>query len=61
VDPRHALREEFPRWSIVHSDAGRWWGFHPPAGGNPDRIDLDADTPDDLRTKILAKQREIEE
>ncbi|TDD93494.1 hypothetical protein [Actinomadura rubrisoli] len=58
-----ALRQEFLGWSIVHtSDTGRWWAIrttgHARLDGRPlsSRVqtELDADTADELRSKLRA-------
>ncbi|TDD93363.1 hypothetical protein [Actinomadura rubrisoli] len=58
-----ALREAFPRWSIVHtSDTGRWWAVRTarrarldgPLLGTRVCTELDADTADELRAKLRA-------
>ncbi|WP_242902646.1 hypothetical protein [Actinomadura terrae] len=57
------LREEFPGWSIIYTDRGRWWATRPTAvDEDPPRAEsgtLDADTPDDLRAELrsLTKSR----
>ena len=48
------LQEEFPDGSFIRSDKGRYWGFLPPRDGNPNRIDADADTAEELRAKLRA-------
>ncbi|GAA4238890.1 hypothetical protein GCM10022254_56730 [Actinomadura meridiana] len=53
------LKAEFPGWSIIHSDRGRWWAMRGPL----DREDLsreasvDADTAEELAERIRAVSR----
>lgn len=64
ADPTQAiaqLREAHPDWSIVHSDADRWWGFLDTRlrgkGTVPDRTtDVDADTPEALHELLAAAE-----
>ncbi|GAA4081728.1 hypothetical protein [Actinomadura miaoliensis] len=51
-----ALREEFPGWSILHTDRHRWWATRGPKPGeqvNNGESALDADTPEELRRLLL--------
>ncbi|TDD80923.1 hypothetical protein [Actinomadura rubrisoli] len=56
-----ALRDEFPRWSIIYTtDTGRWWATQTTRRARLDgrllgaRVctELDADTADGLRAKL---------
>ncbi|WP_210748142.1 hypothetical protein [Actinomadura latina] len=53
------FREEFPGWSIIRTDRGRWWATRGPLT----REDLnreasaDADTPEQLAERIRAVLR----
>ncbi|MGP4024376.1 hypothetical protein [Actinomadura sp. 3N407] len=59
-ETKAALREEFPRWSIIHSSAGRWWAMRDVERDERGRLimhevsDVDADTADQLRGKLRA-------
>jgi hypothetical protein len=55
-----ALREEFPAWSIIYTDRGRWWAIKRPVI-NPvtrrlvigrGRTEFEADTPELLRERL---------
>ncbi|GAA3957660.1 hypothetical protein GCM10023085_45190 [Actinomadura viridis] len=50
------LCEEFgPSWSIVYSSRGRWWAFRGPMTSETfnEVSDVEADSPEDLRAKLL--------
>jgi hypothetical protein len=53
-----ALRAEFPGWSIIHSNAGRWWAMRhkhrDPQGRLIDHpiSDISADTPGELAARL---------
>lgn len=50
------LSAEFPRWSIIRTDRGRWWASRQPLVSEKLGADaVDADDPDDLRAQIIAK------
>lgn len=53
------LQEMFPDGSFIVSNRGRYWGFLPPPGANPLRIDADADTPEELSEKLRAALRQV--
>lgn len=48
------LRGEFPEWSIILSDKGRWWATRGPLVREHlnERECVDADTPEDLRAQL---------
>ncbi|MGI5165282.1 hypothetical protein ACQEU3_13065 [Spirillospora sp. CA-253888] len=50
------LRAEFPGWSIIHTDRGRWWATRGPLPRDQaNRIaDVEADTPEQLRARLQA-------
>ncbi|MFD0851456.1 hypothetical protein ACFQ07_04460, partial [Actinomadura adrarensis] len=50
------LRKQCPDMSIIHSSADRWWAFRPAERGRRSQasIDVDADTPEQLRARIVA-------
>jgi hypothetical protein len=42
-EAKRGLKKDYPDWSIVHTDTGRWWAMQPGIG------ELIADDPDMLR------------
>ncbi|MFC9976173.1 hypothetical protein ACFVH6_35295 [Spirillospora sp. NPDC127200] len=49
------LRDEFPGWSIIITDRGRWWATCGPLPRDQAGIaDLEDDTADGLRAKLRA-------
>lgn len=48
------LKDEFPEWSIIYSNRGRWWATRGPLlNENFDQPgDVSADTPEDLAEAI---------
>ncbi|MWA02170.1 hypothetical protein F8568_017670 [Actinomadura sp. LD22] len=50
------LRAEFPAWSIIRTDRGRWWANRGPLQGEllNERSSVDADTPGELRIELQA-------
>ncbi|WP_433465809.1 hypothetical protein [Spirillospora sp. CA-128828] len=55
---KDALRDEFPAWSIIRSDRGRWWANRGPLVSETlsEQACVDADSAEELRDKI----REVE-
>lgn len=50
------LRQEYPDWSIITTDRGRWWATRGPQPGeqvNNGIAALDADSPDQLRALLI--------
>jgi hypothetical protein len=50
------LREEFPGWSIIRTDRGRWWGTRGPLVREDlnQQASAEADTPEALAEAIRA-------
>lgn len=53
---KDALRAEFPDWSIIRSDRGRWWANRGPLVSETlsEQACVDADSPEELRDEIRA-------
>ncbi|GAA2397978.1 hypothetical protein GCM10010191_00810 [Actinomadura vinacea] len=57
--PKRELADDFPGWSIIHTDRGRWWAIRLPvmnrSTGWPATFDVsevEADTAELLREKL---------
>ncbi|TYK50877.1 hypothetical protein [Actinomadura decatromicini] len=53
-DARARLKDEFPRWSIIRTDIGKWWATRGPLTREDlsGVADVSADTPEELAEKI---------
>ncbi|WP_157430710.1 hypothetical protein [Actinomadura macra] len=57
-DAKARLKAEFPGWSFIHSDRGRWWAMRDIQRDESGRrfkrapSGFDADTPDQLRAAL---------
>ncbi|WP_157431959.1 hypothetical protein [Actinomadura hibisca] len=54
------LRAEFPGWSIIVTNRGRWWATRGPLPPNRmnEVADLEDDTSDGLHAKLVAVTRQ---
>jgi hypothetical protein len=54
------LRNEFPGWSIIVTDRGRWWATRGPLVREElnEQASADADTPEGLAKRIRAVTRQ---
>ncbi|RKS76499.1 hypothetical protein BZB76_1855 [Actinomadura pelletieri DSM 43383] len=59
ADAQARLKAEFPGWSIIHSDRGRWWATRGPLLREDlnREASVDADTPEQLAEQIRAVTR----
>ncbi|RKS79268.1 hypothetical protein BZB76_0720 [Actinomadura pelletieri DSM 43383] len=59
ADARARLKADFPGWSIIHSDRGRWWATRGPLADKDlnREASVDADTPEQLAEQIRAVTR----
>lgn len=59
ADAKARLKAEFPEWSIIVTDRGRWWGTRGPLVREDlnEQASADADTPEQLAEKIRAVTR----
>ncbi|WP_433464353.1 hypothetical protein [Spirillospora sp. CA-128828] len=53
---KEQLRAEFPGWSIIRTDRGRWWATRGPLVREElnEEASADADTPEELAEAIRA-------
>ncbi|TYK47143.1 hypothetical protein [Actinomadura decatromicini] len=51
---KEKLRAEFPKWNIIRTDTGKWWGTRGPLTREDlsGVADVSADTPDELAEAI---------
>ncbi|MEU5881613.1 hypothetical protein [Spirillospora sp. NPDC047279] len=60
AETKAALRREFPGWSILTSDRGRWWATRGPEPGRFVREGascFEADDAEGLRAKLMGADR----
>ncbi|WP_141579642.1 hypothetical protein [Actinomadura sp. WMMA1423] len=59
ADAKARLKDEFPDWSIIHTDRGRWWATRGPlTRAILNRVaDVSADTPEGLADRIREATR----
>lgn len=59
ADVKAKLKAKFPRWSIIHTDKGRWWATRGPLTKEDlSRVsDVNADSPAELYVLLEAAEK----